>query len=80
MSAGRSASSSRDFEARIEEIVSAAQRPRTIRSAVGLANIPQKIRGFGHIKERNLAAAKAEEAALLTQFRRDKPALAVAAE
>jgi indolepyruvate ferredoxin oxidoreductase len=69
----------RDFEARIEEIVSAL-KPENHTAAIGLANIPQKIRGFGHIKERNLAAAKAEEAALLTQFRRDKPALAVAAE
>ena len=51
----------RDFEARIEEIV-AELTPANHAVAVGLANIPQKIRGFGHIKERNLAAAKAEEA------------------
>ncbi len=33
--------------------------------AVGLAVIPEKIRGFGHVKMRHLTAAKAEEAALL---------------
>jgi indolepyruvate ferredoxin oxidoreductase len=37
--------------------------------AVGLAVIPEKIRGFGHVKLRNLTAAKADEAALLEQFR-----------
>ena len=29
--------------------------------AVGLAAIPEKIRGFGHVKMRHLAAAKADE-------------------
>jgi indolepyruvate ferredoxin oxidoreductase len=36
--------------------------------AVGLAVIPEKIRGFGHVKMRHLETAKAEEAALLEQF------------
>ncbi len=48
--------------------------------AVGLATIPQKIRGFGHVKLRNLEAAKAEEVALLAQFRSSKAPLPVAAE
>jgi indolepyruvate ferredoxin oxidoreductase len=30
--------------------------------------IPEKIRGFGPVKQRHLAAAKAEEAALREQF------------
>jgi indolepyruvate ferredoxin oxidoreductase len=37
--------------------------------AVELAALPEKIRGFGPVKQRHLAAAKAEEAALLEQFR-----------
>ncbi len=37
-------------------------------SAVELASLPEKIRGFGPVKERHLAAAKAEEAALREQF------------
>ncbi len=38
------------------------------RVAVELAMIPEKIRGFGPVKQRHLAAAKAEEAALREQF------------
>jgi indolepyruvate ferredoxin oxidoreductase len=37
--------------------------------AVELASLPQRIRGFGHVKEANLAAAKAREAELLEAFR-----------
>ena len=37
--------------------------------AVELASLPQQIRGFGHVKEANLAAAKAREAELLEAFR-----------
>jgi indolepyruvate ferredoxin oxidoreductase len=36
--------------------------------AVQLASIPEKIRGYGHVKERHRIAAKAEEAALRDQF------------
>jgi len=36
--------------------------------AVAIASIPEEIRGYGHIKERNLAAAEAKEAALLAAF------------
>jgi len=35
---------------------------------VALASIPEKIRGYGPVKVRHLAAAKAEEAALREQF------------
>ena len=48
--------------------------------AVALAAIPEKIRGFGHVKERHLAAAKADEAALLEQFRSGPPHFLKAAE
>jgi hypothetical protein len=48
--------------------------------AVGLAAIPEEIRGFGHVKMRHLAAAKADEAALLEQFRAGTPPLLKAAE
>jgi indolepyruvate ferredoxin oxidoreductase len=48
--------------------------------AVGLAAIPEKIRGFGHVKARHLAVAKADEAALMEQFRSGKPPLLKAAE
>ena len=57
-----------DYEALLSEILgklNADNHPL----AVGLAVIPEKIRGFGHVKARHLAAAKADEAALLEQFR-----------
>jgi indolepyruvate ferredoxin oxidoreductase len=42
--------------------------------------IPEKIRGFGPVKQRHLAAAKAEEATLLEQFRAGATTLLRAAE
>jgi len=69
----------RDFEARRDEIVGKLNADNHA-VAVGLANIPQKIKGFGHIKARNLDAAKKEEADLLARFRSPTPPLAVAAE
>jgi indolepyruvate ferredoxin oxidoreductase len=68
-----------DYEAMLDEILSklnADNHPL----AVGLAAIPEKIRGFGHVKERHLAVAKADEAALLEQFRSGQPPLLKAAE
>jgi indolepyruvate ferredoxin oxidoreductase len=57
-----------DYEAMLEEII-ARLTPANHQIAVGLAGIPEKIRGYGHVKARHLAAAKAEEAALYEQFR-----------
>jgi len=39
---------------------------------VAIASIPEGIRGFGHVKERHLKAAKQKEASLLEAF--GKPA------
>ena len=36
--------------------------------AVAIASIPEDIRGYGHVKERHLKAAKQKEAALLANF------------
>jgi indolepyruvate ferredoxin oxidoreductase len=49
---------------------------------VQIASIPEKIRGFGPVKERHLGAAKGEESALLAQFRAGEavPPVAAAAE
>jgi indolepyruvate ferredoxin oxidoreductase len=70
----------RDFEARIAEIV-ANLSPANYATAVGLANIPQKMRGFGFIKDRNVEVARKEEADLLARFRTPEPApLPMAAE
>jgi indolepyruvate ferredoxin oxidoreductase len=36
--------------------------------AVAIASIPEEIRGFGHVKERNWKAAKQKEAGLVAAF------------
>jgi indolepyruvate ferredoxin oxidoreductase len=69
----------REFEGVIEEIVAMLNADNHA-MAIGLAGIPQKIRGFGHVKERNLKAAKAEEADLLAKFRAGLQPLPIAAE
>ena len=68
-----------DYEAMLDEVL-AKLAPENHHLAVGLAVIPEKIRGFWHVKQRHLAAAKADEAALLEQFRAGAPALLKAAE
>ncbi|MCZ7660078.1 MAG: indolepyruvate ferredoxin oxidoreductase family protein [Xanthobacteraceae bacterium] len=69
----------RDYEALLAEIVEKLT-PENHSLAVGLANIPEKIRGFGHVKAAFLQTAKAEEAALLEQFRSGASPLLRAAE
>jgi indolepyruvate ferredoxin oxidoreductase len=68
-----------DYEALLAEIMPTLT-PDNHHLATGLAAIPKKIRGFGHVKARHLAAARAEEAALLEQFRAGAPPLLKAAE
>jgi indolepyruvate ferredoxin oxidoreductase len=41
--------------------------------AVQLARVPDLIRGYGHVKERNMKVAKDEEARLLAQWRAPSP-------
>jgi indolepyruvate ferredoxin oxidoreductase len=70
-----------EYEAMIDEIVSRLS-PGNHAVAVELASLPLEIRGFGHIKEANLALAKAKEASLLSRLRAPvsvtTPALAAA--
>jgi indolepyruvate ferredoxin oxidoreductase len=69
----------RDYEALLEEVLAKLDADNH-HVAVGLAAIPEKIRGFGHVKLRHLKAAKADEAALLEQFRAGPAPLLKAAE
>jgi indolepyruvate ferredoxin oxidoreductase len=64
-----------DYEQRMTEVV-ARLAPDNHAAAVALASVPEQIRGFGHVKQRNMAAAKAREAELLAAFRSPQPALA----
>jgi indolepyruvate ferredoxin oxidoreductase len=68
-----------DYEEMLEEAL-AGLTPENHPLAVGLAAIPEKIRGFGHVKMRHLAAAKADEAALWDQFRSGAASALKAAE
>jgi indolepyruvate ferredoxin oxidoreductase len=68
-----------DYEAMLDEVL-AGLTPDNHHIAVGLTAIPEKIRGFGHVKQQHLTAAKADEAALLEQFRAGAPVLLKAAE
>jgi indolepyruvate ferredoxin oxidoreductase len=68
-----------DYERMLEEILAKLDGENHA-VAVGLAAIPEKIRGFGHVKLRHLKAAKADEAALLEQFRAGPAPLLKAAE
>ncbi len=56
-----------DYETLLNELLTRLT-PENHALCVALAAIPDRIRGFGHVKERHLAAAKAEEAALLDRL------------
>ncbi len=57
-----------DYEAIIAEVLRGLT-PANHAITVELAAIPEKIRGFGHVKEAHIQRAKACEADLLAQFR-----------
>ena len=48
--------------------------------AMQLAGVPERIRGYGHVKERHLQHAKAARAALLDTWRRPAASAPAAAE
>ena len=56
-----------DYEKLVGEILSGLNE-RNYDNAVALAQIPEQIRGFGHIKERHLIEAKKKENELLAAF------------
>jgi indolepyruvate ferredoxin oxidoreductase len=69
----------RDYVAMLDELLPKLDTENH-HVAVALAAIPEKIRGYGHVKMRHLKAAKAEEAALLEQFRAGPVPMLKAAE
>jgi indolepyruvate ferredoxin oxidoreductase len=68
-----------DYEILIEDVL-ANLSPANHAIAVALASIPEKIRGYGHVKMQHLKAAKAEEHGLLEQFRAGPAPVKLAAE
>src|SRR3977135_3995705 len=68
-----------DYEALLDEIMGKLN-PDNHPVAVGPANIPENTPAFRHVQARHLVAAKADEAALLEQFRAGQPTVLKAAE
>jgi indolepyruvate ferredoxin oxidoreductase len=66
-----------EYEALVEDLL-ANLSAATLPIAVQLAELPDKIRGFGHIKERNIRQVAAERAKLLERLH--PPPVAMAAE
>ena len=57
-----------EYEQRILSLVTTLSE-NNYRIAVKVANLPDEIRGFGHVKEENLKRVKEEEASLLKQYK-----------
>jgi len=62
----------RDYEARVAELI-AGLGPDSHATAVEIARLPERIRGFDTVKEEQLAHARAKEAELLAAFRLRAP-------
>jgi indolepyruvate ferredoxin oxidoreductase len=58
----------RDYESLVTELLANLSQ-KNHRTAVELACLPERIRGFGHVKDRNVVAVAAERGRLLRRFR-----------
>lgn len=61
-----------EYRATVEELVAGLQ-PGKHRLAVEIAGLPEQIRGYGHVKARNLAAVRPQWERLLQQWRAQEP-------
>ncbi|TXL81691.1 indolepyruvate ferredoxin oxidoreductase family protein [Vineibacter terrae] len=68
-----------EYMATISDVIGALS-PQNHAMAVQIAALPDQIRGFGHVKEKNLAKVKEREANLLAAFRKPAAPPALAAE
>ncbi len=68
-----------DYRAIIDGLLERPVRPDSA-AALELASLPDMIRGFGHVKQANVAKAKAREAELLRALESGSAALKAAAE
>ena len=62
-----------EYRACIEELL-AGLTPEKLALAVEIARLPEGIRGFGHVKERNLQTVRSKWQALMAQWRQASPA------
>ena len=65
-----------EYEATIDSVLATLDQNNHA-MAVQIAAVPETMRGFGHIKDKNIETAKAREASLLVAYR--SPALQSAA-
>ena len=65
-----------EYETTIDTVLSTLDQTNHA-MAVQIANVPETMRGFGHIKDKNIDTAKEREASLLSAYR--NPALQSAA-
>ena len=66
-----------DYFAQVEELLAGLTYDNH-GLAVEIAGVPEHIRGYGHVKERHLAEARQQEAALVARFRSPGKALSAA--
>ena len=64
-----------EYRASIDEVLQTLSASN-LSQAVEIARIPEDIRGYGHVKERHLAAARPKWAALMAGWRAGKQKLA----
>jgi indolepyruvate ferredoxin oxidoreductase len=57
-----------EYRAAIDEVL-AGLSPSNLTLALGIARIPEEIRGYGHVKDRHLAAVRPKWAALMDEWR-----------
>ncbi len=67
-----------DFERQLSAIV-ADLTPSNHAAAIELATLPQRIRGFGHVRMASLAAVETQQAEVMARFHRSGPAQPLAA-
>jgi indolepyruvate ferredoxin oxidoreductase len=68
-----------DYRARIEALLPTLN-DGNLATAIAIASVPDMIRGFGPVKEQNLAKAQQREAELVAQFEGRGVGVAKAAE
>ena len=68
----------REYEATVEALLAGLNAGNHAR-AVQIASLPDEMRGFGHIKARNVAAARKKGEVLLAEYRAAPAAQRVAA-
>jgi len=62
-----------DYEQMIEGLLSELS-PDNLEIAVELAQLPEQIRGYAHVKERNIVAVRKQQQALLEKYQNPPPA------